>query len=75
MRRECSQREDTGRHWLVTYDVFRSVLETKHLAIRADLRLTMPQAIEQWAVDGWVDCDRWRFSAIGIASVAKFTFS
>jgi hypothetical protein len=40
-------------HWLVTYDVYRSVLANKHLAIGADLHAAMRQAVAECEADGW----------------------
>jgi hypothetical protein len=45
---------DEGRvqHWLVTYDVYRNVLASKHLAIGTDLHTAMRQAIAECEADG-----------------------
>lgn len=40
-------------HWLVTYDVYRSVVASKGVAIGTDLQAAMRQAIEQCEADGW----------------------
>jgi hypothetical protein len=40
-------------HWLVTYDVYRRVLASKHLAIGTDLRAAMRKAIAKHEADGW----------------------
>jgi hypothetical protein len=41
-------------HWLVTYDVYRSVRASKHLAIGTDLHAAMRQAIDECEADGWI---------------------
>jgi hypothetical protein len=40
-------------HWLVTYDVYRRVVECKHLEIGTDLSAAMRRAIEECEMDGW----------------------
>jgi hypothetical protein len=40
-------------HWLVTYDIYRRVLASKHLAIGADLHAAMREAIDECEADGW----------------------
>jgi hypothetical protein len=40
-------------HWLVTYDVFRHMHASKHLAIGTDLHAAMRQAIAECEADGW----------------------
>ena len=40
-------------HWLVTYDLYRRVLASEHLAVGADLHAAMRQAIEKCKADGW----------------------
>ena len=40
-------------HWLVTYDVYRRVLASKHLAIGTDLYAAMRKAIAEREADGW----------------------
>jgi hypothetical protein len=40
-------------HWLVTYDVCRTILSSKQLAIGTDLEAAMRQAIEKSRSDGW----------------------
>jgi len=55
LRRSRYAPKDESRisHWLVTYDIFRNVLASKHLEIGADLRAAMFQAIQQCEADGW----------------------
>jgi len=40
-------------HWIVTYDIYRNVLQSKHLAVGADLHAAMRQAIADSKADGW----------------------
>jgi hypothetical protein len=40
-------------HWLVTYDIFGSVLASKPLAIGADLKAAMRRAIAECEAAGW----------------------
>jgi hypothetical protein len=40
-------------HWLVTYDVYRRVLASKHLVVGADLDVAMRQAIAECEAEGW----------------------
>jgi hypothetical protein len=40
-------------HWLATYDVYRSVLESKHLPVGTDLRTAIRKAIEECEAGGW----------------------
>jgi hypothetical protein len=40
-------------HWLVTYDVYRSVVASKHLAKGTDLHAAMREAIAECEADGW----------------------
>jgi hypothetical protein len=58
-------------HWLVTYDLLRGVLSTKHLAIGTDLHAAIRQAIDECEADGWTvenDGAYGFFSAIEAAS-------
>jgi hypothetical protein len=41
-------------HWLVTYDVYRRVQASKHLAIGTDLHAAMRGAIAEHEADGWI---------------------
>jgi hypothetical protein len=41
-------------HWLVTYDVYRRVLASKHLAIGTDLHAAMREAIAECEAEGWI---------------------
>jgi hypothetical protein len=46
-------------HWLVTYDMCRNVIGDKYLAIGADLKAAIRQAIAECKSDGWtVENDR-----------------
>jgi hypothetical protein len=38
-------------HWLVTYDAYRNVLASKHLAIGTDLNAALRQAIAECEAD------------------------
>jgi hypothetical protein len=40
-------------HWLVSYDVYRRVLASEHLAIGTDLHAAMREAIDECEADGW----------------------
>jgi hypothetical protein len=40
-------------HWLVTYDIYRRALASKHLAIGTDLHAVMREAIDECEADGW----------------------
>lgn len=40
-------------HWLVTYDVYRHVPESKRLAIGIDLHAAMRETIAEHEADGW----------------------
>jgi hypothetical protein len=40
-------------YWLVTYDIFRRVLASKHLAIGTDLHAAMREAIYECEADEW----------------------
>jgi hypothetical protein len=51
--RYVSTDESRIPHWLVTYDLLRGVLLSKHLAIGTDLHGATRQAIEKRKADGW----------------------
>ena len=51
--RNASTDESRIPHWIVTYDVYRRVIASKHLAIGTELHAAMRQAIAACEAGGW----------------------